>query len=71
MTEAIYIGDEERLARILENPAEDVEVISNDFDVTASVLVAERGIDIKGVIDGILMHESVTSRPVISRSYSS
>ncbi|EQD74536.1 hypothetical protein B1B_02615, partial [mine drainage metagenome] len=53
----IYIGDEERLARILENSAEDVVVTSMDFGVTASVLVMDKIVGVRDMIDGILLHK--------------
>ena len=53
----IYIGDEERLARILEDPAEGIEVTAMGFGATASVLSMEKGMGIKGMIDDVIGHK--------------
>jgi transposase len=53
----IYIGDEERLARILENPAEGAEVMAMGFGATASVLSIEKDMGIKGMINETVGHK--------------
>ena len=53
----IYIGDEERLAHILENPAEGVEVTTMGFGATASILSMEKDMGIKAMIDDVIGHK--------------
>ena len=53
----IYIGDAERLARILENPGYDISVTSPSYGSTASILAMEKNIGIKGIVDGIVGHK--------------
>ena len=53
----IYIGDEERLAHILENPAEGVEVTAMGFGATASILSMEKDMGIKDIIDDVIGHK--------------
>ena len=63
VTKEIYIGDEERLARILENPGADLEITSIGYDATASVIAMDRTVGVKGIVDEIMGHRGIGMSP--------
>ncbi len=52
----IYIGSMENLARIIENPLNAVDAYSLSFGMTASVMMIDRIIGLKDIIDSVLGH---------------
>ena len=63
VTKEIYIGDEERLARILENPGADLEITSLGYGATASVIAMDRTVGGKGIVDEIMGHRGSGMSP--------
>ena len=55
----IYIGDAERLAKILKNPGYDISVTSLSYGSTASILEMEKTVGIKGIVDGTVGHRGL------------
>ncbi|EQB68353.1 MAG: transposase-like protein [Thermoplasmatales archaeon Gpl] len=51
ITREVYIGDMENLARMIQNPMENVDAYSLDFGMTAGILMTEKEIGLKTVID--------------------
>ena len=54
----VYIGDMENLARMIQNPMENVDAYSLDFGMTASILMTEKEIGLKSVIDDEIGHHA-------------
>ena len=54
----VYIGDMENLARMIQNPMENVDAYSLDFGMTAAILMAEKDIGLKTVIDNEMGHHA-------------
>ncbi len=52
----IYIGSMENLARIIENPLNAADAYSLSFGMTASVMMMDRIIGLKDIIDSVLGH---------------
>ncbi|MHB1648154.1 MAG: IS1634 family transposase [Cuniculiplasma sp.] len=50
----IYIGDMEKLARIIEHPDRKVDAYSLSYGVTASILLIERDVQLKNIVNGIM-----------------
>ena len=63
MTKEIYIGNEERLNRILENPGADFEITSLGYGATASVIAMDRMVGVKGIVDEIIGHRGSSMSP--------
>ena len=58
ITREVYIGDMENLARMIQNPMENVDAYSLDFGMTAAILMAEKDIGLKTVIDNEMGHHA-------------
>jgi len=58
ITKEVYIGDMENLARMIQNPMENVDAYSLDFGMTASILMTEKEIGLKSVIDDEMGHHA-------------
>ena len=58
ITKEVYIGDMENLARMIQNPMENVDAYSLDFGMTASILMTEKEIGLKSVIDDEIGHHA-------------
>lgn len=56
VTKEIYIGDAERLFRILEDPRHDVIVTSLSYGSTSSILEMEKTLGVKCIVDDIVEH---------------
>ncbi len=54
----VYIGDMENLARMMQSPMENVNAYSLDFGMTASILMTEKEIGLKSVIDDEIGHHA-------------
>ena len=52
----IYIGSMENLARIIEKPLDVVDAYSLDFGMTASILMMEKRIGVKDIVDEVMGH---------------
>ena len=50
------MGDEERLARILENPGYDIEIKPLSHRATASILEIEKTLNNRKIVDDIVGH---------------
>ncbi len=58
ITREVYIGDMENLARMIQNPMENVDAYSLDFGMTAGILMTEKEIGLKTVIDNEMGHHA-------------
>ncbi|MGC8514565.1 MAG: IS1634 family transposase [Thermoplasmata archaeon] len=63
VTKEIYIGDAERLSRILEDPGYDVTVTALSYGSTSSILEMEKTLGVKGIVDGIVGHRGKGMSP--------
>lgn len=63
VTKEISIGSVERLAKIIEGDMDDVDLKSYDFGATASVILMERKMGLKGIMDSVMGHHGTGHSP--------
>ena len=63
VTKEIYIGDMDNLARMIESPGGEVDAYSLSFGVTASILMMEREIGLRQIVDSVLGHHNMGHSP--------
>ena len=63
VTKEIYIGDMDNLARMIESPGGEVDAYSLSFGVTASILMIEREIGLRQIVDSVLGHHDTGHSP--------
>ena len=59
----IYIGDMDNLARMIESPGGGVDAYSLSFGMTASILMIEREIGLRQIVDSVMGHNGTGHSP--------